>query len=453
MTERGTLLRVLAAPAILAGVVALAYCNALGGPFQFDDLYVIVGNRSVHSLAAWAAGPLGIRPLLKASYTLNWVLGPGPLGFHLCNVAIHAANAIMVWRLFRHFGGGGPRGEVEAAALAGALLFAAHPQQTEAVTYISGRSASLMACFYLGSLLAYARGRASGSRTWGQAISGGLFILAFLVKETAVTLPAALVLWEVTVPPGPRRGRTWPLAHGAILAGLLALMVYDRSFHALVGYGMGVRGTASNLLSQINAVTHLAGQFLWPAGLNIDPGLPVLAQWTPALAAKGCLLAALLVTGLASLRARPWLALGILWFFLHLLPTNSIGPRLDVGNDRQLYLAGAGLCFAGAAAFGLGVRRLGLDRRWIALGLPALALLGLGTALRNRDYRSETALWRSCVRLAPGNARGYNNLGWALARAGDRRGARAAFHRALALSPDDQLARINLERLGPGPDR
>jgi Flp pilus assembly protein TadD len=82
--------------------------------------------------------------------------------------------------------------------------------------------------------------------------------------------------------------------------------------------------------------------------------------------------------------------------------------------------------------------------------MPVIAVLVLATVLRNRDYRSETALWRSCVRLAPGNARAHNNLGWALARAGDRRGARAAFHRALALRPDNQVARINLERLGPG---
>jgi hypothetical protein len=325
--------------------------------------------------------------------------------------------------------------------------------QTEAVTYISGRSSSLMACFYLGSLLAYAHGRASGSRVWRQAISGGLFILAFLAKETAVTLPAALVLWELTVPPGPGRGRSWlwgPWAHWAILAGLLALMVSGGSFRSLVSYGLGIRGTGTNLLSQVNAVTHLMGKFLWPSGLNIDPGLPVLDRWTPALAAKACLLAALLGTGLASLRARPWLALGILWFFLHLLPTNSIVPRLDVGNERQLYLAGAGLCFAVAVAFGSGVRRLRLDQRWIAVGMPVIAVLVLATVLRNRDYRSETALWRSCVRLAPGNARAHNNLGWALARAGDRRGARAAFHRALALRPDNQVARINLERLGPG---
>ena len=58
------------------------------------------------------------------------------------------------------------------------------------------------------------------------------------------------------------------------------------------------------------------------------------------------LLGALVALGVANLRARPWITFGVLWFFLQLAPTNSIVPRLDVANDRQLYLASWGLFFA-----------------------------------------------------------------------------------------------------------
>ena len=77
-----------------------------------------------------------------------------------------------------------------------ALLFAVHPVQTEAVTYISGRSVSLMAFFYLGSLLAYLRGRERGSRFLLYLASPILFLLAAASKEVAVTLPFALILCE-----------------------------------------------------------------------------------------------------------------------------------------------------------------------------------------------------------------------------------------------------------------
>ena len=50
--------------------------------------------------------------------------------------------------------------------------------------------------------------------------------------------------------------------------------------------------------------------------------------------------------GAASIRSRPWIAFGVLWFFLQLAPTNSLVPRVDVANDRQLYLAGWGLFLA-----------------------------------------------------------------------------------------------------------
>ena len=71
------------APAVLVVAVLLAYFNALGAPFQFDDYNVIVNNPSVFSLPAWLDSMPGIRPLLKCSYALNWTFQPVPWGFHL----------------------------------------------------------------------------------------------------------------------------------------------------------------------------------------------------------------------------------------------------------------------------------------------------------------------------------------------------------------------------------
>ena len=58
-------------PAVVVVAVLLAYLNALGAAFQFDDYNVIVNNPSVHSLPAWLDSMPGIRPLLKFSYALN----------------------------------------------------------------------------------------------------------------------------------------------------------------------------------------------------------------------------------------------------------------------------------------------------------------------------------------------------------------------------------------------
>ncbi|MFA7400299.1 MAG: hypothetical protein WCZ98_07450, partial [Sideroxydans sp.] len=78
----------------LALAVAIGYANALTGSFQFDDFNVIVNEEQVHSWANWyAALGNGIRPLLKLSYTANWTMGLGVLGFHLTNLLIHLLNA------------------------------------------------------------------------------------------------------------------------------------------------------------------------------------------------------------------------------------------------------------------------------------------------------------------------------------------------------------------------
>ena len=69
---------------------------------------------------------------------LNWSIDSGPVGFHVVNIALHALNAVLLFFIGRRLFG-------EKPALVAALLFALHPMQTEAVTYISGRSSSLMA--------------------------------------------------------------------------------------------------------------------------------------------------------------------------------------------------------------------------------------------------------------------------------------------------------------------
>src|SRR5574339_147144 len=60
---------------LLLAAILVAYANAVGGSFQFDDFNVIVRQPAVHSLAAWWDSMPGIRPLLKLSYTLSWSAG------------------------------------------------------------------------------------------------------------------------------------------------------------------------------------------------------------------------------------------------------------------------------------------------------------------------------------------------------------------------------------------
>jgi tetratricopeptide (TPR) repeat protein len=377
----------------------------------------------------------------------------GPFGFHLVNAGLHAANAVMLFLLASRVGGPSVS---RFAALLPALLFAVHPAQTEAVTYISGRSASLMAFFYLGSLLAWLRGRERGSRFLLYLASPVLFLLAAASKEVALTLPFALVLCAAVR----RDGGGWKEAiraqavHWGLLAALAVLFLSHVGYGRLIGACFAIRGAAANLFTQIHGIGYLLSRLAMPHALNIDPDLPVFPGWSPVLLPEGLLLAALLAAGIFLTGKRSLAGFGILWFFLHLVPTNSFIPRLDVANDRQLYLASWGVFLASAA--GADLLRVKRGARWVT-AVAAVLVVALGglTVSRNAVYRSEVALWEDTAGKSPGKARAWNNLGYAYQEAGRPRDAEAAYLHALRVDPAYALARENLKALkaGSGFDR
>jgi len=446
------------APFALLLTVLAVYGNALHGTFQFDDYNVIVNSVAVHSWAGWHADVVhGLRPLLKLSYTLNWMSGPDDLkpdvlGFHLFNICVHFLNVLLIYalasRLFAHSFGDDPQRK-HWAALFAALLFAVHPVNTEAITYISGRSMSLMTLFYLAAFLAYIKGREENKAAWLYAASPALFILAVASKETAVTLPFALLLWEVcyapTASPGNivrdilrRQGMHW----GVFLLLALLLLFNDR-YWQLMAFSAGLHSVQENFLTQLHALTYLLGQLLLPRQMNIDPDLPVITAWSQVWL-DGVLWSALSAVAIGNLRKRPWLSFALGWFVLQLFPLYVFLPRLDVANDRHLYLAGWAMLLPAAVLCAELIANIRV-RNTVAATL-LLALAGL-TLVRNEAYRSEVALWEDTVRSSPHKARPYNNLGYAYFLAGDRVQAEQAYLTAIKVDPDYWLAENNLAQL------
>lgn len=437
--------------AVIACATFAVYFGALDAAFQFDDFAVIAGNPDVHSWQAWSASMPGIRPLLKASYVWNWSDAAHPFAFHLFNAVVHALNAALVFCLVEELLSCGMAPDARRAALIAALLFAVHPVNTESVTYISGRSNALMAFFYLSSLLVYMRGRLSGSPAWSRWISALLFVAAAGVKETALTLPVALLLWECTL--APQRltlkeafGKTslhWFALFGLLLA-MLSLPRYGELLHA----SLAARSPLDNLPVQANAICYLLGQLVLPWRVNIDPDLPVLREWHALALVQASGLCIAIVAALRMKRRTPLMSFAVLWFFVHLLPTNSLLPRLDAANDRELYLPAIGaflLC---------GVWLARLRRRGVAHAVALIIVAGLAfaTVARNRDYLGETALWEDTVAKSPRKARAWNNLGQAYALDGRKEEAKRAFDTALALQPDYDKAQANRRMAGEEDD-
>ncbi len=456
--------------ALCALAIVLLWARAWPGSFQFDDFAAIVEEPRVHALAAWWASMPGLRPLLKLSYVASWHVGGGaPWPFLAGNVALHVVNAWLVYALARVLLPrivGAPVPAV--AALLASLLFALHPAQTEAVTYLSGRSTSLMATFWLAALLAWLRGTRRA-----RAFALALFALAMGVKETAIAWPLAVTLVEA-LDGGWRAGLRRAAPAWALAVAAAAMVLAVPGYRALAASSLATRAPLDNLAVAVDGIGYLVTEPLLRLRVNIDPDIAATAfgprWWGKAIAilvALAWALGALRAGHRASTRAR-LAAFAVLWFLAALAPTQTLAARFDIANDRQLYLAlpGPALALGFALAAWMGAGRARRMRDEAATGptdaagedaprtpvriLPLLAsavlvtVLGMATFARNLDYAGEVALWRATVRASPGKSRPWNNLGFAELARGDTVAAREAFARALALDPGDYKARTNL---------
>lgn len=431
--------------AVLALIIIGAYAATPFASFQFDDFNIIVHNPHVHSLQAWWDSLPGLRMLLKLSYTLDWLTGTQAFSFHITNLLLHLANTLLLFFWLQALLQKAKPEQLannKTIAFLASLFWCLHPAQTEAVTYIAGRSVSLMAFFCLAALLV----QATRPRYWQWLMS--LFtVLALLSRETAWILPPTLLLCERF------RGESWrhslqytAPAFAVLLAGS-AYFLLEPNYRQMLAFSLTLRDMPTQLLTQLAGWQYLLGPGMFSLTPNIDPDIALQSTLAPALLFMALLLAGMTLSGFFLLQRGHLAGLALLWLLLQLAPTNSIFPRVDVANDRHLYLALIGPALI-AAQWLTQWKRTGRLFAWLLAGL-----LFVSTLIRNGDYQSELALWSRTVQQSPHKARPWNNLGQAALEAGNLELAQHAFSRAVELAPDDSRARLNLHFLGDVPPR
>jgi len=441
---------------LLVASVCGVYANAVWGVFQFDDYTMIVRNPSVHSIDGWLTKTLhgGIRPFLTLTYTLNWVVSSGEVGFHLFNISIHLLTTLLAYELSRRFISSCDRlsntgFNLESAALIAALLFALHPLQTEAVTYITGRSSSLMALFFLAALLAYLHGVEHRSRLWLYIVSPLLFVLAVASKEVAIFFPVALVVWECsTGNTGWKKQLQRQSVHWSIMLLLLAAILLQPRYGRLFLFSFELRSLHDNLISQLNGIFYVFYRLVLPGSLNIDPDITAATRMNLKMLfiLTGCIFA--MLAALYQRYRRPWFLFALLWFAVTVFPNSAIIPRTDIINERHMYLADfgiflcAGITFVQLAGFAGG--HVFLRRVFVT---TLFGILGFFTIQRNAEYRTEILLWESAARLSPNKSRVFNNLGCAYEFAGLPVLAAEAYKKAVLLQHDNKTANENLNRI------
>jgi tetratricopeptide (TPR) repeat protein len=393
-----------------------------------------------------------------------------PQLFHSLNLLVHLVTVLVVWRLVRLLlsrtlregqsaAHGHTRVRVEWAACSGALLFAVHPLQVEAVAWVSGFKDVLcgcLSCVAIWQYLCYASGSGEAApsdqpsldtapRPLGHYwLATGVFVLALLAKPTAVVVP--VVAWLLDVWGWPR---TWRIRRPAVLAWLVLATLWG-VFTTWVQPATNVLFTVplwTRPLIAGDAVAFYLYKCVFPFWLGVDYGRTpevVLAQswlWFTGLVPWG------LAGWLWCKRAQvPWLATTAGVGVAGLLPVLGFIPfefqNYSTVADHYMYMAMLGPALA--LAWGLAQS----SRRVLTIGcVVVMGVWGMRSAWQTRYWHTTISLFEHTLTVNPGSAVAHNNLGLALTAQNRITEAVDHYTEALRLLPSYALAHYNLGHL------
>lgn len=511
---------------LLVGV--MAYANSFQVPFVLDDKMSITLNPVIKSLDNFFCNSIGYhflpnRVVGYLTFALNYRFGGLNLvGYHAVNLFIHLASGLLVYSLVRltlktpFFRNQDLDSKTSALdprvfiPLFAALLFVAHPIQTQAVTYIVQRLASLATLFYLLSVVLYAQARlaleARGPRSESRrskalglrglnsgfhrlkpifSLAGSVLaaVLAMKTKEISFTLPLAILLYELCFFRGEWKQRLLYLL--PLLATLPIIPLTVMNFGGPVGHILSDTEGQLRVETGVPRLDYLITQFrvivsylrllVLPVNQNLDYDYPIFTTFfTPSVFFSFLLLVALFALAVylfwrtrdgkiyqvqeksGSVEHQPGplylrlVSFGIFWFFLTLSVESSIVPIVDVIVEHRLYLPGIGAAVAFAATYWLLAERFsGRGRCKVFLLVATLLVIGLGFATyqRNQVWGNAIRLWKDTAAKSPHKGRPLNNLGVALEVAGNRSEAFRILSRAVEIDPGYYKSYYNLADL------
>ena len=411
--------RLVAAAAIIVGAVLLVYLPALRAGFVWDDEQLITSNPLLRTFSGlieiWSGGRTAdYFPITNTAFWIeHHLFGDNPLGYHVLNILLQAADAVLVWLVLCRL-------QIPGAWLAG-LIFGIHPVHVESVAWISELKNVLAMFFTLLSILCLVEiDEKPCSRTW-YILSLIFFALALLSKTQVAFMPMVLVLclwWRARDFATLRREaiRTWPFFVMAAVFGLITIWFQNRG----IGEEEIIIGSvARRFVNAGMAVWWYAGKVFLPARLMaIYPrwrfDSPDLSEWLPLIA-------------LVSL-------IGLLWFFrnrglrgVFVAAGYFVVALLPViGLVRMAYLRSGTLVadhlqyFADVSLIALvcaGVTMLAnRGRRELKTAIAVICILSIGVMgvcawQRTQVLHDEESLWRDNLAKNPDAWQAHARLG------------------------------------------
>lgn len=427
-------------------LILLIYSNSFHCAWHFDDFTNINNNPNLHMTEiSWHSVKSALfsdgdqpnklyRPVACLSFALNYYFGGlNVFGYHVVNILIHFISSFFLFLfLYRSLTLPTLREKYERDAyfisLLATVLWAVNPLQTQAITYIVQRMASLAAMFYIAGMYFFLRARTDSlkrRRIFFFVLCGISFLFAMGSKENAAMFPVSLLLFEILViQKDPvhflhvHMGRLG-IVLGATLCIALAYLYIDTGslLTFLKGYASRPFTLGQRLLTEPRIIVFYLSLLFYPMPnrLSIVHDFPISTSLFHPVSTFFCILAILtIITGAILLgKKRPLISFCVLFFFLNHVIESSIFP-LELVFEHRNYLPSMFLFLPVAIGFSfiLEIYKNKPAMKSVLSGFIILVLIGLGhsTFMRNFTWKNEKSLWIDAVDKAPNLYRPRHNL-------------------------------------------
>lgn len=436
------------------------YFPSLKGDFILDDYTSIVKNVYIRTLSD-PSTLFSFAPSRFVSYftfAINYQMGKlDTFSYHITNTFFHIITSLLVFVFVREL----VRNKKSLIPLTVSFLFLVHPVQTQAVSYITQRMASMSAMFYIMAIILFIRSRLKFNISYIAAIVTAL--ISLFSKEISYTIPITILVTCIFFL---KEKYSWKRICFAITP---IFVLFVAVFTAVSFTPRLASATISApdpshinplrvpyLLTQINAVSGYIFMLIVPKGQSLDHDFAIRSTFfeLPTLVSLTALVFLLAIAFIFRKRHKV-ITFGILFFFIT-LSLESVVPLEDVFVEHRLYLPSFGLFLV------YGYALIHFLTRFLKISLVNflvilhLAVLTIATFSRNVVWSSEEKIWTEAVALAPGKVRPHANLGVVYKLKKDTANALKEFERAISINQAHIKSYLNIAHMyieADNPDR
>ena len=501
---------------IILSIAFLSYFNTFTNSFHFDDFKYIVNNEGLkedfqHVFLSYLCFPtchdilsnLSNRPIIFYTLHLNHSLGGfNVFGFHVVNLTVHIITCLLIFLFAKEilsinrFLKTSDQSKIKLnIPLISALLFAVHPINTQAITYITGRTTSIAVCFYMASFLFFIKG-VRQNLPWKilfYALSIVFLIMGYGSKMIILTVPVMFIIYYLFFTP--LKSIFFKRFFESIFIRIIIqtivitspfILIFISSHLNILSFFRMDFGFLQKLFDPIqiklmhidsmakdnlSMTIYLLTEFkvivfyyikmiFFPFNQNIDPDFPVAHGITDSGVALSLgVILLCLFAGIYFYKNNRIIAFGIFWFFITLLPTSSILPLRDMITEHRLYLPLAGFILTIPLCLNQFIIRYKKSsfKQLAYFILPVFLLIivfSVLTVKRNFVWKNEKSLWSDAAEKSPRLPRPLNNLAEAYDKEGlaydNKKNYKKAIEflkKAIAISPTGYKYYNNLGKI------